>query len=118
MKNNIIESFKQMYGKEAEGYAQSGGRFELLGNHTDHNHGKTLAATCSLIIEGAFAKEEDNVVRFFSKGNCARLLSVRSEKTQHLVERLALFIFDINAVTNPRIVSGSSSFSSLQILDK
>ena len=70
MKENILISFQEMHGKPANDYAQAGGRFELLGNHTDHNHGLTLAATCSLIIEGAFAKEENNLVRFFSKGNC------------------------------------------------
>ena len=70
MKANILESYQQMYKKPADGYTQAGGRFELLGNHTDHNHGMTLAATCSLIIEGAYAKEENNLVRFFSKGNC------------------------------------------------
>ena len=70
MKQNILESYKSMYGKEALAYTQSGGRFEMLGNHTDHNHGKTLASTCSLIIEGAYDKEENNMVKFFSKGNC------------------------------------------------
>ena len=70
MKNNILDSYQKMYLKQAEGYTQAGGRFELLGNHTDHNHGKTLAATCSLIIEGAFSKENNNLVKFYSKGNC------------------------------------------------
>ena len=70
MKSNILESYEVMYGKPAEAYAHAGGRFELLGNHTDHNHGKTLAATCSLIIEGAFSKEKENIVKFFSKDNC------------------------------------------------
>ena len=63
MKENILNKYKEMYGKSAEHYLESGGRFELLGNHTDHNHGKTLASTCSLIIESAFAKEDNNIVR-------------------------------------------------------
>ena len=77
MKQNILESYKSMYGKEALAYTQSGGRFEMLGNHTDHNHGKTLASTCSLIIEGAYDKEENNIVKFFSKGNCEFEISFR-----------------------------------------
>ena len=52
MKNELLEKFIKEYGKSATGYVQSGGRFEMLGNHTDHNHGKTLASTCSLVIEG------------------------------------------------------------------
>ena len=70
MKEQILEKYKTMYHKDADGFLVSGGRFEMLGNHTDHNHGKTLASTCSLVIEGAFAKEENNIVKFFSKGNC------------------------------------------------
>ena len=76
MKENILISFKEMYQMEATDYAESGGRFELLGNHTDHNHGCTLAATCSLTIEGAFRKNDDNLVRFFSKGNCDFIISL------------------------------------------
>ena len=52
MKNELFLKFEKQYGKAADGYVQSGGRFEMLGNHTDHNHGKTLASTCSLVIEG------------------------------------------------------------------
>ena len=76
MRDNILKSFNEMYKKPADGYTYAGGRFELLGNHTDHNHGMTLASTCSLIIEGAFSKENDNVVRFFSKGNCEFTISL------------------------------------------
>lgn len=78
MRENILASYQDMYQKPADGYTQAGGRFELLGNHTDHNHGMTLAATCSLIIEGAFGKEENNIVRFFSKGNCEFEISLDS----------------------------------------
>ena len=78
MKENILNSYKKMYNKPAEGYTYAGGRFELLGNHVDHNHGMTLASTCSLIIEGAFTKEANNVVSFFSKGNCDFTISLDS----------------------------------------
>ena len=70
MREQVLTRFQEMYKKPAEGYSQSGGRFEMLGNHTDHNHGLTLASTCSLIIEGAFSKEKNNIVRFYSEGNC------------------------------------------------
>ena len=76
MKDNILKSFNDMYKKNADGYTYAGGRFELLGNHVDHNHGMTLASTCSLIIEGAFSKEANNVVRFYSKGNCDFTISL------------------------------------------
>ena len=78
MKEEILSRYEAMYNQQAEGFLVSGGRFEMLGNHTDHNHGKTLASTCSLIIECAFAKEEDNIVKFFSKGNCDFKISLDS----------------------------------------
>ncbi len=76
MKEEIISKYEAMYNQPAEGFLVSGGRFEMLGNHTDHNHGKTLASTCSLVIEGAFAKEENNIVKFFSKDNCEFKISL------------------------------------------
>ena len=45
-----------------------GGRFEILGNHTDHNHGLCLAATCSLAIRAVVGRNDDNIVRVFSEG--------------------------------------------------
>ena len=43
MRIEVLETYREIFKKEPEGYLQSGGRFELLGNHTDHNHGLTLA---------------------------------------------------------------------------
>ena len=68
MKNDISGKYEEHFNKKPEGTLESGGRFEMLGNHTDHNHGKTLASTCSLTIKAAFSKEKDNLVKFISKG--------------------------------------------------
>ena len=76
MRDELFKTFKEIFKKEPTDYEEAGGRFELLGNHTDHNHGCTLAATCSLTIKGAFRKEDDNLVRFFSKGNCDFIISL------------------------------------------
>ncbi len=43
------------------------GRLELIGNHTDHQHGKCLVATCSLGIRGYIQKDE-NLVSIASQG--------------------------------------------------
>lgn len=77
MNEEILTQYKKMYGKPAEHYLESGGRFELLGNHTDHNHGKTLASTCSLTIQSAFSCEDNDVVKFYSKDNCAFEISLK-----------------------------------------
>jgi galactokinase len=44
------------------------GRLEILGNHTDHNHGHCLVAGCSLGIRGYAAKTTDHLVSVASLG--------------------------------------------------
>lgn len=69
MNNEKIKKiFKDTYGFEADNVFSCGGRFEILGNHTDHNHGLCLAATCNLCITAAVRKTEDKTVMFLSKG--------------------------------------------------
>lgn len=93
MKTEVLNNYQKLFHKEAEQYAQSGGRFEMLGNHTDHNHGKTLAATCSLIIEGAFSKETNNYVRLVSKDQCDFEISLdNTDYVEETVDRSACFI--------------------------
>lgn len=75
-KQSIISGFKKTFNEEPTHYLESGGRFELLGNHTDHNHGKTLASTCSLVIAASFKKEENNLLRFYSLNNCEFVTSL------------------------------------------
>ena len=64
LKNKFIETFKS----EPELYLSCGGRFEVLGNHTDHNHGLCIAATCSLSIFASTRKRNDLLVRVYSEG--------------------------------------------------
>lgn len=93
MKQTVLKAYKDLFNKEAEHYTQSGGRFEMLGNHTDHNHGKTLASTCSLIIEGAYSKEENNYVRLVSKGQCDFEISLdNTDYVEETVDKSACFI--------------------------
>ena len=62
------KGFKEAFKKECDITITNGGRFEILGNHTDHNHGLCLAATCDLKIEGSFAKRNDNKIHLISLG--------------------------------------------------
>ncbi|MGM9874057.1 MAG: galactokinase [Bacilli bacterium] len=69
MKNEILNAeFKKIYNYEPTKNIRCGGRFEVLGNHTDHNHGKCIAATCGISIYSAVSKREDNIVKVYSKG--------------------------------------------------
>ena len=68
MKQYLNEQFVTTFQAEPEKYFSCGGRFEVLGNHTDHNHGLCIAATCDLEIGAAVAKRNDLVIRLLSEG--------------------------------------------------
>ena len=68
MKDYLKQKFFETFFVDAEKYISCGGRFEVLGNHTDHNHGLCIAATCSLSIYAAIRKRDDNIIRFYSEG--------------------------------------------------
>ena len=67
-KEYLNEMFSTTFQSNPEKYFSCGGRFEVLGNHTDHNHGLCLAATCDLAIYAATKKRDDNLVRILSEG--------------------------------------------------
>lgn len=68
MKEYLKQKFFETFFEEADKFLSCGGRFEVLGNHTDHNHGLCIAATCSLSIYAAIRRRNDNIVRFYSDG--------------------------------------------------
>lgn len=69
MQINLEQQFVKHYLKSPEYFISCGGRFEILGNHTDHNHGLCMAATCNLAISSAVNKRDDLTIRLVSKGN-------------------------------------------------
>lgn len=64
-----IDEFTKLYGdeREIEMFSVSG-RSEISGNHTDHNHGKVIAASVSLDIIAIAAKSDSATVRVKSEG--------------------------------------------------
>ena len=68
MKAYLQEQFVKTFQCEPDKYLSCGGRFEVLGNHTDHNHGLCIAATCDLAIYAGIKAREDKIVRFLSEG--------------------------------------------------
>ncbi len=49
-------------------FASAPGRTEIAGNHTDHNHGRVLAAAINLDTVAAASKRADSVVTLYSEG--------------------------------------------------
>ncbi len=67
--SSLCELFEKTYG-EVDGLSLFSvpGRSELSGNHTDHNHGRVIAASIDLDIIAAATPREDGIIRLKSEG--------------------------------------------------
>ena len=69
MNRLLLEEFKKEFGYLPEQEFVSPGRLEIIGNHTDHNHGFAVVASASLYIRCVAKKRDDNVINLNSEGN-------------------------------------------------
>lgn len=83
----VAEAFEKLFGSERDVCLFSApGRTEVCGNHTDHNHGKVLAAGVNLDAAAVASKNSESIVRVKSEGydmdtvDLANLDVVSSEK--------------------------------------
>ena len=66
---SLLRSYGKIFGDREEIFLISApGRTEIGGNHTDHNHGRVLAAAVNLDTLCAVTPREDLKVRFHSEG--------------------------------------------------
>ena len=132
MKDYLREQFVKNFGKLPEKYLSCGGRFEVLGNHTDHNHGLCIAATCNLAIYCAIFKRDDLIVNAYSEGyglfslNLEDLSSQKEEKGKpsSLIRGISSYLsknylyggFDIYIKSNVPSGAGVSSSAAFELL--
>jgi len=64
----LFNSFLNREGKKPEYIFSSPGRAEILGNHTDHNHGKVMVAAVSCDILSFVSPTTDGSITLFSEG--------------------------------------------------
>jgi len=130
---NLITEFKNKFNSSPIYFCQSFGRFEVLGNHTDHNHGLCIAATCNLSIDAYVSPNSDNCIHFCSFGyndseiDLSKLDLQKNEaaSSQCLIRGIARYFVEhgykvggFNAVSKSNIfpgagVSSSAAFESL-----
>lgn len=67
-KEHLVNRFQATFSTKPDGIFSSCGRVELLGNHTDHNHGKALVASIDMDILAAALPTKDNCITFISEG--------------------------------------------------
>ncbi len=66
----VFDTFVELYGENADvSMFSAPGRTEVGGNHTDHNHGKVLAAAINLDTISLAAKRDDNIICEKSAGH-------------------------------------------------
>lgn len=64
----ISEGFNEVFRLEPTHLFSSPGRMEIIGNHTDHNHGYALAAAIDLDILSAVSPNDEFVIRAMTEG--------------------------------------------------
>ena len=132
MKDYLKQKFFETFFVDAEKYISCGGRFEVLGNHTDHNHGLCIAATCSLSIYAAIRKRDDNIIRFYSEGfgytkiDLSKLSKQKAEigKSSALIRGIAYYLskqykvggFDLYSRSEVPAGAGVSSSAAFELL--
>lgn len=66
---SLAEDFNEVFGnKDGIRFFSAPGRTEVGGNHTDHNHGRVLAAGINLDAVACASKNEDNIIHVKSRG--------------------------------------------------
>lgn len=66
--NKLKQKFLKSFNIKNADIFSSSGRIEILGNHTDHNHGNVLVGAISQDIVAASAKREDGKIIIKSEG--------------------------------------------------
>ena len=64
----LAEAFRNRFGREPEAFISAPGRTEVVGNHTDHQNGRVLAASVNLDTVAAAAGRPDGRVVLYSEG--------------------------------------------------
>lgn len=78
---HAIEAFEALYGAKCDiSVFSAPGRTEIGGNHTDHQHGRVLAASINLDVIAVASKNADTAVRVKSEGFDADEIDISQTK--------------------------------------
>lgn len=64
----LLDAMVERFGSEPVVFFRAPGRTELGGNHTDHNHGRVLAAAVDLDCLAVASPRDDRVIKMYSEG--------------------------------------------------
>lgn len=66
MNCSTLSKFKEIFGANPDFYAWSPGRVDLMGSHTDYNHGYVVTMPINLEVECAFSANDSGVIELYS----------------------------------------------------
>ena len=130
----LISRCESRYGYAPQQLVSAPGRTEILGNHTDHNHGRVLAASVTLDTLAAVASNGTNTVHLYSEGfaepfcvSLDQLAPMKAEEgtTASLIRGVAAFLkeegvpvagFDAEVTSTVFRGSGLSSSAAFEVL--
>jgi len=130
---NMQKEFEAIFGHASKRAFTSCGRSELIGNHTDHQHGMVLACGVNLSAVALAAPSDRNEIRLVSKGfpTCSVMLDALEPDPNEYGTTTALlrgvlsgivqrganpFGLDIYLVSNVLSGSGLSSSAAIEVL--
>ena len=130
---NMQKEFESIFGHASKRAFTSCGRSELIGNHTDHQHGMVLACGVNLSAVALAAPSDRNEIRLVSKGfpACSVMLDALEPDPNEYGTTTALlrgvlsgivqrganpFGLDIYLVSNVLSGSGLSSSAAIEVL--
>ena len=87
----LADAFRSQFSREPELFVSAPGRTEVVGNHTDHNRGRVLAAAVNLDTVAAVAARDDGVVTLYSAGYDRPFVVDLSDLTVHEDEKETTF---------------------------
>ena len=131
--DNMRKEFEAAFGRPAKRAFTACGRSELIGNHTDHQHGLVLACGVNLSTVALAAPNDRNEIRLVSKGfpACSVALDALEPDPKEYGTTTALlrgvlsgilqrganpFGLDIYVVSNVLAGSGLSSSAAIEVL--
>ncbi len=84
--SRLADGFEKHFGEAGNvSFFSVSGRIELIGNHTDHNNGKVIAAGVNLDSVTMAEKNNENVIRLYSE-NYNKLFVVNIENLEPAIE--------------------------------
>ena len=128
----LAEGYRENFKREQAAFFSAPGRTEMIGNHTDHNGGKVIAASIDLDTIGAAWPNDSTEIRIVSEGygetvveltaladvekvsGTKALLAGIAEGTRHFGYKVSGF--DAYLSTNVISAAGVSSSASMEML--